>query len=135
MKPLKIIATEFTPRVSFDPNTRIFELHGISRPEDVMGFYNQLIQWLKQYEESTLCHSNAKYDINELHVIIKLSYFNSASSKSLIQVLELFKRFNNKGLPVRIDFYYDEGDDQMRDDGEDLSDAIELEFNYIPIHS
>lgn len=133
MKPLKLEATEFTPYVSFDPETKVFEFDGISRPEDVMDFYNKMVAWLVEYENEVLAHSDAKYNINELHVIIKLSYFNSASSKSLIQIFDIFKRFHNKGFPVIIDFYYDQGDDQMREDGEDLSDAIELDFNYIPI--
>ena len=133
MEQLIIEETEFTPKISLDPEKHIFELEGVSRPEDVMGFYNPIIKWLIEYDDEVLSHSDAKYNINEIRVIIKLSYFNSASSKSLLQILEIFQRIHVKGFNVNIDFYYDEGDDQMREDGEDLADVVDMQFNFLPL--
>ena len=133
MEPLIIEETEFTPRVSLDPEKHIFEFEGISRPEDVMDFYNPILKWLIKYDDDVLSHSDAKYNINEIRIIVKLSYFNSASSKSLLQILEVFQKIYVKGFNVNIDFYYDEGDDQMREDGEDLADAVDMQFNFMPL--
>ncbi|MBN1187303.1 MAG: DUF1987 domain-containing protein [Bacteroidales bacterium] len=135
MEALHIAESEFTPRVMMDPEKHIFELEGVSRPEDVMGFYNPILKWLINYDDEILSHSDAKYNINDIRFIVKLSYFNSASSKSLLQILEVFQRIYLKGFPVNIDFFYDEGDDQMREDGEDLADAVDMRFNFLPLPS
>ena len=50
MDALTIEATEFTPQVSFDPETRIIEFDGVSRPENVLAFYNEIIDWITGYE-------------------------------------------------------------------------------------
>jgi len=134
MEPLFIEAGEFTPEISFDSNSNIFEISGVSRPENVMGFYQPAFSWLQEYENEVLGEGlDYKYRVNSLKLIIKLSYFNSASSKAILQILDLIRKFHLKGVNVEIDFYYDEGDEQMREDGEDLSEAIEIPFNYIMI--
>ena len=37
----------------------------------------------------------------------------------------------SNGINIKIDWFYEEGDDKMMEDGEDLAEAIELKFNYI----
>jgi hypothetical protein len=34
------------------------------------------------------------------------------------------------GYPFNIEWYYEEGDDQMYDDGYELSEAIDIPFNF-----
>lgn len=131
MESLFIKGTEFTPTISFDIDSHEFRIEGVSRPEDVMGFYLSIIEWLRQYEEEIINHASSKYQITSVKLILRMTYFNSASAKSILQILERFKSISNKDVEVIIDFYYDEGDDQMMEDGEDLSEAIELPFNYI----
>ncbi len=41
------------------------------------------------------------------------------------------KNLNDKGINITIDWYYEEGDEKMMEDGEDLAAAVELEFNFI----
>lgn len=133
MESLIIEATEFTPGINFDLNTYVFKMHGVSRPEDVMEFYSPIIEWLKQFDEEIVSHTSTKYDIPLLNFVIHMSYFNSSSAKSLLQVFERFKVIYNRGIKLQIDFYYDDGDEQMKEDGEDLSEAIEIPFNFIPV--
>jgi hypothetical protein len=61
-----------------------------------------------------------------------LIYFNSSTSKYLIQILEVFKAYKTAGYTVEIEWYYDEWDDQMLEDGEDLAEAVSLDFEFIP---
>jgi len=60
-----------------------------------------------------------------------MSYFNSSSSKFIIQILRHVKNLKDHGLDLIIDWYYEEGDEKMMEDGEDLAESVELEFNYI----
>jgi hypothetical protein len=60
-----------------------------------------------------------------------LNYINSASSKYILQILDLFKRILIKGAKIKCTWYYEDADDQILEDGEDLSDVIKMDFNFI----
>jgi len=131
MDALLIEATEFTPMVSFDPETRIIEFDGVSRPENVSAFYNRVIDWMTGYESELYKNKVLGGKKFEVNVIFKFSYFNSASAKMIYILLESLLRLKNMGYTLNIDWYYEEGDDQMHDDGEELSEAIDIPFNFM----
>lgn len=122
--------TEFTPELCFDIDARKFSFKGVSRPEDVVKFYQPAINWLKELDQNILTHTNAKYNIPLLHIEFRLSYFNSSSSKMLLQILEIIKKIEEKGIDLSVDWYYDESDEQMYDDGMDLSESVDIPFNF-----
>jgi len=131
MKNLILPGTDFTPKVNFIIDSGHLELSGISRPEDVADFYEDILDWLKELEKSILGSTEMKYLEGGIQFDIKLSYFNSSSSKYLIMMLKHIKNLIDNGVQVSVDWYYEEGDDKMQEDGEDLADAVDLEFNYI----
>ncbi len=132
MDKLIIPETDFTPGIRFLPDSGQFEIYGVSRPEDVSGFYEDTLQWLARYEESVLKSGN-RYELPELNISFRLSYFNSASSKYMIQMLRHIKNLITGGIDVKIDWYYGEGDEKMQEDGEDIAEAVEMEFNFIEL--
>jgi hypothetical protein len=134
MNSLIIPATDFTPAINFMIETGQLEISGVSRPEDVAGFFEEPLSWLERFEESILKSEN-RYEFQELHLVFRLSYFNSASSKYMIQMLRNIRNLISQGINIKIDWIYDEGDDKMMEDGEDLAEAVELEFNYIETKS
>jgi SiaC family regulatory phosphoprotein len=133
MNKFFIEETEFTPELSFDLNTRKFIFKGVSRPEDVFKFYEPAIDWLKELDQNLLTHSDTKYNITNIDVEFRLSYFNSASSKMILLILEALVKIQKKGVEITVDWYYDENDEQMYDDGMDLSGSVSLPFNFYKI--
>jgi len=131
MLPFYSGSTEFTPGAEFSNITGLFELTGVSRPENVSSFYNQLIAWLRAFEQESL--RTGEWPKQPITLNIKLTYCNSASSKYIFQIMEMIISWSKYGKSPIIDWYYDEGDDKMRDDGQDLADALDYEFNYIPL--
>jgi hypothetical protein len=130
MEALIIESTEFTPRISFDPETRTIEFEGVSRPENVAAFYANVIDWMTEYESELYKNKvlgGKKFIVN---VIFKFSYFNSSSAKMIYIVLESLVRIKGLGYELHVDWYYEEGDDQMHDDGEELSEAIDVPFHF-----
>jgi len=125
--------TEFTPEIVFDPDKCEFSFKGVSRPEDVIKFYEPAIDWLKEFDAYITTSTKEKYNANALKVIFHLSYFNSSSSKMLLQILEIIKKIQIDGLDISIDWFYDENDEQMYDDGMDLSETIDIPFNYYSV--
>jgi hypothetical protein len=131
MNKFYIEETEFTPEISLDLEAHKFYFKGVSRPEDVFKFYSPAIKWLKDLDEDIITHTNAKYNIPLLNVDFHLSYFNSSSSKMLLQFFEILQKIQEKGIEIKVDWYYDANDEQMYDDGLDLSESVDIPFNFI----
>lgn len=123
MEPLIKDPTVDTPKVVLDAERGIFELAQMSLPEDAVDFYAPIIQWLVEYSQNP----------NEKTVFdMKLEYFNTASSKQLIQILLLLQGLKDKS-EVTINWYYKEIDEDMQGLGEEYSQIINLPFNLIPV--
>ncbi len=73
-------------------------------------------------------HNNIDFEIN-----LKLQYFNSASSKYIIDIINKLLRLNKKGLKAKLNWYYDQEDEVILEAGEDLSDILDVSFHYIEI--
>lgn len=131
MSPLSIDPTEFTPKVLFDPENSVFEISGFSRPENVIGFYRPILKWLDEYNDNVLS-KNLDFNKSNLTVNLKMTYFNSASSKFLLDILLEFMKYHSKGNEVDINWYYEEGDDEIQESGEEISDMLGYPFNFIP---
>ncbi|HSH50407.1 MAG TPA: DUF1987 domain-containing protein [Bacteroidales bacterium] len=130
MENLYIEPTEFTPKVHFDINNRKFELSGTSRPEDVVAFYESIIYKIEMYVNTIL--RNEKSEDFHFNLLFDLDYMNSASSKYILQILDYFKKLDHKKAKITVDWYYEDVDDQIFEDGEDLSDVIKIPFNLKP---
>ena len=130
IRNLKIEATEFTPEISLNLDGYLL-FSGVSRPEDVTTFYETPIKWITSYKNDYLSKSEIKYKITKIHLVFKMTYFNSSSSKSILVFLSIIKQIEALGIEVIVDWHYEEADDQMLEDGQDLSDAIEIPFSYI----
>ena len=129
MKSLILESTEFTPEVHFNIDNHIFDMTGVSMPENASGFYLQIIEWLDEYEEN-IANKNTGEDDISIKLNFKLTYCNSASAKYLLTIMEKLKTFKDSGINIEINWYYDAGDELMLNDGKDLSDTINLPFNY-----
>ena len=126
--------TETCPRLTFDPAKNIFEISGVSRPEDVRSFYYPVIEWLEKFKTEVIEEKRFVYDKDHsLDFNIKLTYFNSSSAKFLFDILSELYDLYKKGQHVKIYWFFEEGDDDLREAGEDMSELLEMPFNYIAI--
>jgi hypothetical protein len=130
MEALNIQGTEFTPEIHLNPNSHEFLFEGVSRPENVTDFYSPIVDWIADYESHLYKNHVLGGKKFEVHVLFKFSYFNSASSKMIYTFLESLRRISMMGYTLVIDWYSEAGDDQMKDDGEELSEAIDIKFNF-----
>lgn len=124
MDLLKIDPTAKTPTVSFDPGAGVLELAGRSTPEDSIGFYEPILTWLDAYIKSP----NVKTTVN-----LKFEYFNTSSSKCILDVLKKIVQLHKGGNNVTVNWYCDEEDEDMQEAGEDYSDILEIPFEIIKV--
>lgn len=115
-------STEKTPTVNFIASEGLLEIKGRSIPENSIKFYDELIQWVEQYAAAGVSENT--------RVNIQLEYFNTSSSKCL---LDLFKRMESIQGNVVINWYYEEDDEDMLEAGEDYDAIIKIQFKMIEV--
>lgn len=124
MEPINIEGTAKTPNVVFDSSTGTFEIKGRSIPENSVEFYKPIVDWLDKYKENPL----ARTEVN-----IKLEYFNTSSSKCILDVFKKLEAIHKARNEVQINWYYEEDDEDMLEAGEDYESIIRVPFKMIQI--
>jgi hypothetical protein len=122
METIKIQGTEDTPKIVLDAENDILEISGRSLPEDVSSFYEPVLNWLNEYAENP----KKKTIFN-----FKLTYFNTASSKLLLDILMKLEEMHEKGIEVLIRWHYPEDDEDMAEAGEEYADIVDVPFEQI----
>ncbi len=122
METINLKGTDDTPAVVLDAGNNIFELSGRSMPEDVEAFYDPIIQWLEKYAE------NAN---NKTEFVFKMKYFNTASSKMILDILMILEELTESGKEVLVKWYFPEQDEDMEEAGEEYADIVEIPFEHI----
>lgn len=121
MENIVLQPTGKTPSVNFSFESGIIELKGRSIPENSLEFYKPLIEWVEKYSSQSKAETN---------VNIQLEYFNTSSSKCL---LDLFKKLEGIGNKVTINWYYEQDDEDMLEAGEDYEAIINVPFKMIEV--
>ena len=121
MDPIKIEGTPKTPTVNFKAESGVLEVKGRSIPENSIEFYKPLVDWIGNYGDS------AKADTV---VNIQLEYFNTSSSKCILDVFKKLESVNGK-TNITINWHYEEDDEDMLEAGEDYQAIINIPFKMI----
>jgi hypothetical protein len=117
MQVLNLEGTEDTPKIMLDKGNGIFEISGRSLPEDSAEFYRPVLEWIEQYAAAP----NAATEFT-----FKLEYFNTASSKLILDVLSALEDI--KGM--KIAWYFHEDDEDMEEAGQEFSELVEIPFEF-----
>ncbi|HOK51949.1 MAG TPA: DUF1987 domain-containing protein [Bacteroidales bacterium] len=122
MDLLRIESTKFTPGIVLDPHTNVLEFYGFSLPENAIEFYQPVINWITKYKNDVLSLSNYP----QIHVIFKLSYYNSSSLRKLIEIFTLFSEMYHKGVPITISWQYVSEDPSMAESGKEIGEITKI---------
>jgi hypothetical protein len=125
MEKLAIEATKQTPKVSFNAEKHVLEFQGESYPENMALFAIPIFAWLEKYLEEL---GEETFTVN-----IELTYFNSSSSKMLLDFFDtLEKEVANNGKDIIVNWIYDADDDGIEEYGEEFQEDLEsLTFNLV----
>ena len=113
-----------TPSVSFDGDSGVLEMRGRSIPENSIEFFQPLIDWVDAYGATP----NPKTRVD-----MKLEYFNTSSSKCILDLFKRLERINKEDSQVLINWYYETDDEDMEEAGEDYAAIVGLEFEILEI--
>ena len=133
MQKLYISKTSITPEVNFSPEENIFLISGISSPEDVRAMYYPVIEWVVAFVNEIVEGKYKDYKPDyPLKFKADLVYFNSSSAKFLYDIFIELKRLIPLGIPVIVEWFYDEEDIDLKEGGMDIALLAEMEFLFIP---
>ena len=122
MNPIIIKVADDTPGIRLDPANGVFEITGRSLPEDVVKFYTPILEWLDEYAKAP----------NEQTVFdFKLSYFNTASSKIILDILLKLGEIHDAGKNITIKWYYPSDDDDMEEAGIEYAEIVDIPIEMV----
>ncbi len=123
MELLNKKATKKTPMVLFDHEKGFFHIKGRSIPENTYEFYSDLMNWLDDY--------SAEPEIDNIFRF-ELEYFNTSSSKFLLEIFKKLKSLttSKKRCSLLVQWYYEDGDEEMMETGKDFMELLELNFEF-----
>jgi hypothetical protein len=116
MDNLFIAGTKTTPTVNFDFNNGILLISGESYPENSAAFYNPVFEWLNKY---IACNK-------QIYFNFKLVYFNTSSSKAVMDIIDLLENYHNSGGKVELSWHYEENDEDIMDSGTEFTENLKM---------
>jgi hypothetical protein len=122
---LNVAPTSNTPLIEFDTENGVLTISGKSIAEDSHEFYKPLIDALKEYKAKPCLQTT---------VNLKLVYFNTSSSKSILDVLRLIESLKENS-EVTINWFYEKEDEDMLEVGEYYCEIVNLPFRMVEVDS
>ena len=122
METIKIQGTDDTPGIVFDAENNIFQISGRSMPEDVTAFYEPLLDWLDDFSE--IAKGKIVFEF-------KLEYFNTASSKLLLDVLMKLEDMFEDEKEISVKWYFPDDDEDMEEAGEEYADIVDVPIELV----
>ena len=124
MNNIKMEGTAKTPDLSFDANSGVFDIKGRSIPENSVEFYKPILEWIDEYTKQT----QPKTIVN-----IHLEYFNTSSSKCILDLWKKFEIIAKNGNVIVIRWHYEEDDEDMLEAGQDYQSIIKVPFEMVEV--
>lgn len=119
-------ATKSTPSVRLDAVSNVLEIKGESYPENASKFYSPVFEWLDKYL--------AGLQGQDVKVNFTISYFNSSTSKILMNMLDMLQEAHKAGKTISINWFFAAENELARECGEEFREDLEdLPFNLLEI--
>lgn len=119
MKSLKINSTPKTPEIVFNPKNGELNISGISVPEDSVGFYKPVTDWLDEYAQNPQKNTVLTF---------KLAYVNTSSLQALYDILFQLDKIHSEQSQITVNWHFLSEDVDMKEVGEDLQEALDINF-------
>jgi hypothetical protein len=125
MENFFIKGSEETPTVTLNADTGIMEISESSYPEYTNEIYNPILEWLEEYT----IEPNKKITFN-----FRLDYFNTSTSFRFQQIINLLNEYYlNKNGQVVVNWFYQDGDIDMQENGEDYAKDAKMPFHLVEV--
>jgi len=113
----------YVPTVDFNAETGICTISGKSYLEDTNAFYLVLLEWLDEFFNEVQ---------KPIQFNVRLSYYNTSSSRSVLDIFDLLKIYEDNGGKVEVNWYCRDIDyEVILEEVEDYMEESDLKINVI----
>lgn len=117
---LIIEKTVDTPLIQLEDG--LIKMEGQLMPENVLIYFKSVDEWIHNYLNKPAEFTKIDLDF---------SYLNSCSTKHICDLLKLFDAKYKDGYDAKIIWTYEEGDDTVKEIGDDLESLINIPFEFV----
>ncbi len=125
MEVFNIKRTFNTPEIEIIPSEGIMRIEGRSIPEDPGTYYIIIFQKLEEYYQNP--QKVTRFDI-------KLEYINSGSSKNILELLRIAKKYYDSGFDCIVNWFYEEDDESILELGQHYKNTIKIPFKMVDFY-
>lgn len=104
IEEINISGSKYTPEITYNHQNKTLVISGKCLPEDSIEFFTPLNKWIQNFKQSP----------SNLTIDIKLLYFNTASSKVILECLKTLVSASDK---VKINWKYLDEDEDLEEFG------------------
>jgi len=123
VKELQILPTNLTPEIILNPEG-IIKIKGRWMNENIADFSKPILDWFDTY----ICDP-AEITCADIY----LEYFKGVNLMIFISLLKKITYIKLKDKKFVINWYYEEGDEDILEQGEYISSFLDVPFNFIMI--
>ena len=124
MDIITIEATKSSPFVLINPLSNQIQVKGESYPENAAKFFGPILSSVNEFVNSTQAQI--------ITVDIHLSYFNSSSSKALLNLFEILDQAASENKQVEVNWRYHPENETIFEAGEEFEDeTTAIKFNFV----
>ena len=120
MEKLFLNKTAKSPYINLEEG--LFQFSGRSIPEDAKKIFKPVLEWIKKYSPSSTVNTTVNFNFD---------YLDTSSSKCVFDILKVLDELYHTGHELSINWFYEEGDDDMLDLGIHLKSFVKAPFNFI----
>ena len=123
---LSVPGSQSTPSIRADWKAGVVVMSGESYPENSFELYDQLIQWINSYLNSS------KHSLTlELHLI----YLNTSSIRFMIDIFDLLESAFEDGKEVLVQWMFDDRNPRSSELGAEFKEDYSFPFLILSINS
>ncbi|WP_028315288.1 DUF1987 domain-containing protein [Desulfatibacillum aliphaticivorans] len=118
MQQLLIEQTASTLGVDFDPQTSTLAMSGESYPENALKFFTPVAAWLEEFLSSRTPGDKIQVDLD-------IIYFNSSTSKVLMNIFDMLEEAAKKRILVNIAWKHHAENEISQECGEEFAEELQ----------
>jgi hypothetical protein len=120
---IHIEGTRSSPEVDGDPDNRVLRFTGESYPENTFDFYRPIVEWLDAVLEDG--------DDGAVTLDVSLSYLNTGSIKSMMDMLDRLDEAHEDGRAVSVIWRCDPDNERIVELAEELLEDVSLPYEIL----
>ena len=109
------------PMFDFNSKSGNMIIRGRSFPEDTVGVYLPVLDWIDLYLAIPADLTALQFD---------LDYFNSSTYKAFLNILLKLEKLMGSDKKVKVEWLYHERDIDMKEAGEEFEELVDIPFSF-----